>query len=126
MVRRMGRPIGQIIKDIEGSPDFIAGFINVLHQSTCVEQRYCKLIDLLPDSIFWEVIEARQLVFYLAGNYGLNFGVCCYYEIEMNDDGRQYCDIDGEEVECSCVIPQDRCVIKDEEAICQFILVLIF
>jgi len=106
--------IRQIIGEIEGNPNFIAKFIEPLHQSTCLEERYFKLVELLPCSLHWDPMKARQFVFYLASNYGLNFGTCVYYEIEMDEVGRQYCDIDGERVECLCVIPQGRCVIKQK------------
>ncbi|MCX6789415.1 MAG: hypothetical protein NTZ42_02290 [Candidatus Gribaldobacteria bacterium] len=111
----MEQSIRQIIGEIEGDPSFIAKFIEPLYQSTCLEDRYFKLVELLPHSLYWDPFKARQFIFYLASNYGLNFGVCVYYQIDMDEDGRQYCDIDGEKVECLCVIPQGRCVIRQKK-----------
>lgn len=110
----MEQSIRQIIEEVEGDPNFIARFVDILHQSTCLDERYIKLIELMPYSLYWDPPKARQFIFHLASNYGLDFGVCVYYQIDMDEDGRQYCDIDGERVECLCVIPQGRCVVKEK------------
>ena len=59
-------------------------------------------------------MRARRLVFYLQRKHGLDFGVCDFYKIAMNED-KQYCNQGGKKVECLCIIPQPYCQYRDPE-----------
>jgi len=79
-----------------------------------MRERYAKLHKLVPE--VWELspMSARMFIYYLAKDYGLDFGVCRFYSIK---DGRQFCLFNGKDkpVECTCAIPQFHCVIRDGE-----------
>ena len=87
-------------------------WINVLKQCKSFKKRYEKLMDLLPETIHWDPISARKLVFYLHKQYGLDFGVCPFYIMEGDI---QYCTVDGEKAECLCTIPEAYCVFRDKD-----------
>jgi len=114
----MEQSIKQVIEEIESDPKFIVKIIDVLHQQISIDERYFKLIELLllPWRLYSDKIKAQQLIFYLIGNYGLDFGACVYYKIEMDENGSKHCDVYGERVVgCLCAIPQGDCVWKGLE-----------
>ena len=75
-----------------------------------VKERYEKLTELVPQTMLWSPMAARQLVFYLHHKYQIDFGVCQHYSM---DDDRQYCCCEPPKTECLCVIPQSFCVFRD-------------
>ncbi|MDD4531504.1 MAG: hypothetical protein PHH21_02225 [Candidatus Pacebacteria bacterium] len=84
--------------------------IEDLRQCLTVEDRYDKLMELFPESILWGVMEARELVYLLYIDYQLDFGVCRYFSMTGLD---QHCSATGDKVLCTCVIPQNYCVVRD-------------
>lgn len=69
-------------------------------------------MELLPEVEFWDPMSARQLVFYLQRHHQIDFGVCDFYTIEGD---KQYCTIDGDEIECLCALPEAYCVFRDKD-----------
>lgn len=88
-------------------------FLEALRKCTTLQERYDALGELLPTTWLLHPMQAREVVCYLQQQYDIDFGVCPFYEIEMDGD-RQYCNIDGRKVECLCVIPQPYCVFRDK------------
>lgn len=88
------------------------GWVEFLKQCPSLLERYKKLNEFLPEIWLWDPMSARQLVFSLQQQYGLDFGVCPFYEIEGDV---QYCTKVKERAECLCVIPQAYCVIRDKD-----------
>lgn len=89
------------------------GSIKILKECISRNDRYNKLIEILPDVPLWETMSARQLLFCLQRKYELDFGVCSHYVIEGN---KQYCTQDGKKSECDCGIPQINyvCVFRNK------------
>jgi hypothetical protein len=83
---------------------------NLLRNCATIWEGYIKLTQILPEILLWDLVSARQLVFSLQRKHKINFGVCSFYEI--NDDGRQYCTINGK-IECLCRIPELFCILRD-------------
>ena len=84
--------------------------IGVLRECSSIEQRHEKLMELFPEeSIFWNPMEARWLVYELHLKHDLDFGVCKFYLFE---DDEQYCLAGNEKIACVCAIPQKKCVIR--------------
>lgn len=102
----MTKQVENAVKLIEDN-----GWIRDLRSSSGLKERHGKLMELLPEIRRWNPLPARQLVFSLSKEYQLDFGVCPFYEIEGD---RQYCTVDGERIECLCVIPQPFCVFRDK------------
>lgn len=75
-------------------------------------ERYDKLMEILPETLLWNPVPARQLVFLLQRKHKIDFGVCIFYT--MNDD-RQYCTINGSKIECLCQIPEPYCILRDKK-----------
>ena len=86
-------------------------WVDILKQCQGIKERYEKLMDLLPETINWDIISARKLVFYLHQQFCLDFGVCSFYRMEGD---RQYCVVAEEKIECLCAIPEAYCVFRDE------------
>jgi len=84
--------------------------IEDLRQCLTVEDRYDKLMELFPESMFWGVMEARELVYRLYIDYRIDFGVCPHFSMEGFD---QHCSATGGKVFCTCAIPQRYCVVRD-------------
>lgn len=85
--------------------------IEALRQCQDLKERYDKLTELVPETLSWSPMAARQLVFYLHHKHQLDFGVCPSYLI---DDDRQYCYHDVPRTECLCAIPQSYCIFRDK------------
>lgn len=83
--------------------------IEALRKCPTVEERYERLMRFFPESIFWEIMESRRLVYQLYTEHSLDFGVCRYYTFEGNE---QYCSATGIKGICTCAIPQKDCVIR--------------
>ena len=84
---------------------------NLLRNCSTLEERFDKLWNILPETLLWSPVSARQLVFSLQRKHKINFGVCSFYT--MSDDDRQYCTINGSKVECLCRIPELYCILRD-------------
>ena len=87
-------------------------WITALKQCQSIKERYEKLMDLLPETITWDIISSRKLVLHLHRQFCLDFGICPLYVIEGD---RQYCVVAGERIECLCVVPEDDCVFRDQD-----------
>jgi hypothetical protein len=86
--------------------------IKVLKNCPNIYSRFKELTNFLP-IMDWDPLNARKLVYQLHLKHNIEFGVCPFYSIEMEDDD-QYCSADGEKHLCTCVIPQIHCFIRDE------------
>ena len=88
------------------------GWLEILRACSTIEERHKKLAEFLPEVSGWDIPIARQqLLFYIQRASGVDLGVCQHFIL---DDHRQYCRHDGENNECTCVIPQPFCIIRDE------------
>ena len=87
-------------------------WLEILRKCQNIKQRLDKLMEFIPEIWLWDPTSARQLVFYLQRTYKIDFGVCDFYNMEGD---RQYCNANGDEVECLCAIPQAYCVFRDKD-----------
>lgn len=85
---------------------------NLLRNCSTLDERYGKLIKILPETMLWSPMLARQLVFFLQKKHKIDLGVCPFYTM---NNGRQYCTIGGDKVECLCRIPQPYCILRDKK-----------
>jgi|GEM_PF-1963175 len=85
--------------------------VDILRQCKSIKERFDKLMEFMPDMWLWNLIPARQLIFYLQRAYRIDFGVCDFYTIEGS---KQYCRATGIKVECLCAIPEAYCVYRDK------------
>ncbi len=83
----------------------------VLRGYPTIKQRYVELISLFGETLSYDPISARQLVYYLHHKYRIDLGVCPFYSM---DDKKQYCSHGGITIKCSCVIPEMFCVFRGE------------
>ena len=89
-----------------------------LKECSNLEERYEKLVQLLPEIRKWDLYTARQeLYFYLQNLYDVDMGVCEYFFI---DDHQTFCVFDEVKQECICSIPQTFCIIRDRQSIPSF------
>ena len=87
-------------------------WIVLLQNCPAMVQRHKKLAELLPEIQDSPVIVKRQLIFHLHFNFQIDLGVCQHYLV---DDHMQYCRISGSNINCSCLIPQGFCILRDKE-----------
>ena len=92
--------------------------ISILKKCSSLEERYEKLVQLLPEIKRWDLFTARQeLYFYLQNLYDIDMGVCEYFFI----DGHQtFCVFNEIKQECICSIPQTFCIIRDRQTVSSF------
>lgn len=89
------------------------GWIEALRECPTLKERHKKLAELLPEVSRWDIPIARQqLFFHIHYVFDVDLGVCSHL---LLDDYRQYCRHNGEKNECTCVIPQPLCIIRDQD-----------
>lgn len=89
-------------------------WIEDLRNYSDLRERYGKLMEFLQDIGFrlWSPMMARELIYQLYEKHKLDFGVCEFYSIK---EDKQYCSVDGEKIECLCVIPEPYCVHRNKD-----------
>lgn len=87
--------------------------INALRDCSSIMSRLEKLAEVLPETMFWDPLIARKLVYELSQKYDIDFGVCQFYSIEGDE---QFCSAGGEKCICLCAIPEAYCVIRDKDS----------
>jgi len=82
----------------------------ISHLKECqdIVERYKKIKELFPEISSWEIMPARQLIFFIQHCFNINFGICPFYYI---DDEKQYCLLGDEIYECTCQEPQFSCIL---------------
>lgn len=70
---------------------------------------------LLPETCSWLIMPARELVFRIQKEWGIDMGVCPFYFLEDDESETQYCLHGGGAIECLCGQPCEKCVIRDKE-----------
>lgn len=87
-------------------------WFDYLRNCLTISERYKKLVKILPRIVSWDVISARQLVFFLQRKHSIKFGVCPFFTM---DDKKQYCTINGTKIECLCRISEPHCILRDKK-----------
>ena len=88
------------------------GWAEELKKHSVTEERYQKLFELLPEILECNNLLIRnQMIFHIQDFFGIDLSVCRFYSV---DDHRQYCLHDGNVNECTCIIPQLQCVLRDK------------
>ena len=82
-------------------------FIGILKQCSSIEERHRLMNELFQPL---GIMDSRWLVYQLQRKHGIDFGVCACYSFE---DGKQFCSLTPEKVECIYAIPQKYCVPRD-------------
>lgn len=91
------------------------GWAEDLRRCPTLTERYQELLRLLPEILEWEIPLARnQLFYHIQRSLEVDLGVCEFYQVDNDDDHHQYCTYGGGKEECTGMIPQIRCVIRDK------------
>ncbi|HOB90250.1 MAG TPA: hypothetical protein PLN18_00900 [Candidatus Colwellbacteria bacterium] len=75
---------------------------------------------LLPETCSWPIMPARELIFRIQKEWGIDMDVCPFYFLEDDESETQYCLYGGEKAECLCGQPCEKCVIRDQEEVVLF------
>ncbi|MFA5086127.1 MAG: hypothetical protein WC468_00800 [Candidatus Paceibacterota bacterium] len=85
-------------------------FVGLFKNCGNVEERYALLGEILPENVGWEPEKLELLILRLHRELGIDFGVCGHYAIE---NGKRFCHLGPEKVECLCHPPQRYCKVRD-------------
>lgn len=82
-----------------------------LRECSSSKERCDKIKEFLPETKEWPRIIQQQLLFYVHHTLKIDLGVCSHLSI---DDHHQHCCFNGQKIECTCLIPQSSCVVRDK------------
>lgn len=87
------------------------GGIQALRGCQTLPERYDMLAKLVPEYLSWDITIARQeLIFHIHHRFCVDLGVCDHYRVNEHE---QRCLNGGENNECTCLMPQPYCILRD-------------